>query len=55
MDVSWPEALRLSGAAIDGFQQVTELYLICLAVKHKGRLVTFDRALGKLSDRAVVI
>lgn len=22
VDVSWPEALRLSGAAIDGFQQV---------------------------------
>ena len=55
MDVSWPEALRLSGAAIEGFQQVTDLYLIGLAVRHKGRLVTFDRALGKVNERVVVI
>lgn len=55
MDVSWPEALRLSGAVIEGFQQVTDLYLIGLAVKHKGRLVTFDRALGKMSESVVVI
>jgi hypothetical protein len=55
MDLGWPEALRLSGIEIEIYQQVTDIYLIGLAVKNKGRLVTFDKALGKLSKHVVVL
>ena len=55
MSLELAEAVDLSGAKLEGHRQVTDLYLIGLAVKHKGRLVTFDRALGKLSKVVTVI
>lgn len=54
-DVGLAEAVELSGVKLEGHKQVTDLYLIGLAVKHKGRLVTFDKALGKLSKHVLVI
>lgn len=50
-----PEALRLSAIAIESHQQVTDVYLIGLAVKNKGKLVTFDKPLGKWSKQVVVL
>lgn len=55
MDLTFAEAVELSGVELEGHRQVTDLYLIGLAVKHKGRLVTFDKALGKLSKHVTVI
>lgn len=55
MDLSWPEALRLSGFEIEVHQQVTDIYLVGLAIKHKGRLVTFDKALGKAGKHVTVL
>ena len=36
---------------VQGHQQVTDLYLLALAVRHGGRLVTFDRAVALSSVR----
>jgi toxin-antitoxin system PIN domain toxin len=55
MDLNWPEAARLSGIGVESYQQVTDIYLIGLAVKNKGRLVTFDKALGKLSKHVLLL
>jgi len=55
MNLDFPEALELSGVKLEGHNQVTDIYLIGLAVKHKGHLVTFDKALGKLSKSVVVL
>jgi uncharacterized protein len=30
---------------IHGSQQITDLYLLALAVRHKGRLATFDKSI----------
>jgi uncharacterized protein len=46
----WPDSISLiDGTAVDwsnvlGSRQVTDFYLLALAVHHGGRLVTFDRA-----------
>lgn len=45
----WPDDISLLDAAlfdhgkIHGPRQLTDLYLLALAIKHGGRLVTFDR------------
>lgn len=47
----WPDAVslldpaRIRPDALLGHRQVTDAYLLALAVHHGGRLVTFDRAL----------
>lgn len=44
----WPDDLSITDAAVfdwdrlQGHQQVTDVYLLALAVAHGGRLVTFD-------------
>jgi hypothetical protein len=55
MDLNWPEAARLSGVGVESYQQVTDIYLIGLAVKNKGQLVTFDKSLGKLSKHVLLL
>lgn len=55
VDIKFAKAVELTGVKLEGHRQVTDLYMIGLAVKHKGRLVTFDRALGKLSKHVTVI
>jgi len=44
----WPDDVPLAGPGIDGVRvlgpgQVTDAYLLALAVAHEGRFVTFDR------------
>jgi predicted nucleic acid-binding protein len=45
----WPDSISLvDGATVDwdgvlGSRQVTDVYLLALAVRNEGRLVTFDR------------
>jgi len=55
MNLGAAEAIKLSGIAVEGHQQVTDLYLIGLAVKHGGRLVTFDKALKRAGKHVVVL
>lgn len=53
----WPDDLSLRDdtlgdfSRVQGHQQVTDLYLLALAVRHGGRLVTFDRAVALSSVR----
>jgi len=46
----WPDSLSLLDGGVDwrhvlGSRQVTDIYLLALAVSRGGRLVTFDRAI----------
>jgi hypothetical protein len=47
--------------AISGHKQVTDVYLLGLAVRHQGRLATFDRSIplkavrGARADHLVVV
>ncbi|MDZ7578484.1 MAG: TA system VapC family ribonuclease toxin [Candidatus Nanopelagicales bacterium] len=45
-DVSLLNAEVVDHTRVHGPRQVTDAYLLALAVKHKGRLVTFDRAIA---------
>lgn len=44
-DVSMLDASSVDTSRVHGPRQVTDAYLLALAVAHEGRLVTFDRAL----------
>ncbi len=44
-DISIADRGRFSHDGILGPNQITDIYLLALAVKHDGRLVTFDRGL----------
>jgi predicted nucleic acid-binding protein len=37
---------------LTGYRQVTDAHLLALAVRHAGRLVTFDSAVAELADRS---
>ncbi|HET9822291.1 MAG TPA: TA system VapC family ribonuclease toxin [Burkholderiaceae bacterium] len=41
-DVSLLDAKRFAHGRVHGHRQLTDLYLLALAVRHGGRLVTFD-------------
>jgi uncharacterized protein len=45
-DVSLRDNARVDFSRVHGHQQVTDVYLLTLAVKHKGCLATFDRAIA---------
>jgi toxin-antitoxin system PIN domain toxin len=44
-DISLLDKERIDHAHVLGPKQLTDIYLLALAVKHSGRLVTFDRAI----------
>ncbi len=44
-DVSFLDSQLLDPARVHGPRQVTDLYLLALAVAHRGRLVTFDQSI----------
>ena len=54
----WPDDLDLARAPevpferLTGYRQVTDAHLLALAVRHGGRLVTFDAAVAELADRS---
>ena len=50
-DVSLRDDTLIDFSRVQGHQQVTDLYLLALAVHHGGRLVTFDRAVALSSVR----
>jgi hypothetical protein len=50
----WPDDISLAaampdamGGRLQGHQQVTDWYLVCLAVAHGGKLATFDGSLAR--------
>ena len=45
-DVSLRDDALVDFARVHGHQQVTDVYLLALAVKHKGCLVSFDRGIA---------
>jgi toxin-antitoxin system PIN domain toxin len=45
-DLSLLDARIVDGSRLHGPRQVTDAYLLALAVAHDGRLVTFDRAVS---------
>jgi uncharacterized protein len=49
-DISLVDAQRFDRAQISGHRQLTDLYLLALAVKRRGRFVTFD---ARIVPRAV--
>lgn len=48
----WPDDVSLRDddlfdfSRVQGHNQITDLYLLGLSVRHGGRLVTFDQAIG---------
>ena len=47
------DLVRAPGMMLDklsGYRQVTDAHLLALAIRHNGRLVTFDRAVADLGD-----
>lgn len=58
-DVSLTEAPIFNEGYIVGHRQITDAYLLALAMQHNGRLVSFDRAIGtyypKKADKHLLI
>jgi len=50
-DATVTDALAMFGKRLVGHQQVTDAYLLGLAIKKKGKLATLDRSLIELSGR----
>jgi hypothetical protein len=51
-DVSLLDDAVVDASRIHGPRQITDLYLLALAVKHGGRLVTFDGAIAHAAIRS---
>jgi hypothetical protein len=47
-DVTVPQSLDRLGISLQGHRQITDAYLLGLAIHHKGRLATFDRSIAAL-------
>jgi toxin-antitoxin system PIN domain toxin len=47
-EITFPEAVQKSGAKLVGHRQVTDAYLLGLAIHHGGTLATLDRSLPAL-------
>ena len=43
--ISLPDALGMLTGPIRGHQQITDAYLVALAIRQKGKLATFDRGI----------
>jgi toxin-antitoxin system PIN domain toxin len=50
-DISLRDDERVDFSRVQGHNQITDLYLLALAVAHGGRLVTFDQAIALSSVR----
>lgn len=56
----WPDAIGLDAAAermqspLVGYRQITDAYLVALAMQNQGKLTTLDRGIAKLAPVGVV-
>ena len=48
-DVSIVDSAEIDAARIVGHRQVTDAHLVALAIRHGGRLATFDRGVGEVA------
>jgi uncharacterized protein len=53
-DISVSDVLRIVKGRITGHQQVSDAYLVALAVQHGGRLATLDRSIAQLGPADAV-
>jgi len=53
-DISLLEAVSKVGKRVTGHQQVTDVYLVGLAVRHRGKLATMDRGVAALGPQEVI-
>lgn len=53
-DISLLEAVSKVGKRVTGHQQVTDLYLVGLAERHRGKLATMDRGVAALGPQEVI-
>lgn len=51
MDITLAEAVRPFEERLFGHRQITDVYLLGLAIRNKGRLVTLDRAIEAMAGR----
>lgn len=49
IDITFAEAVQPFQERVFGHRQITDAYLLGLAIKHKGRLVTIDRGIQALA------
>ena len=49
-DLDLVRTSEMAFGSLSGYRQVTDAHLLALAVRHDGRLVTFDKAVADLSD-----
>lgn len=58
-DISIVDSTAIDAARIVGHRQVTDAHLVALAIRHGGRLATFDRGVGEVvpagADRDALI
>jgi toxin-antitoxin system PIN domain toxin len=47
-EIGYPQALEILGIPLGNHRQVTDAYLLALAIHHQGKLATLDRALQSL-------
>jgi hypothetical protein len=52
--ISFPDASRLVENSITSHQQVTDAYLVALAVKNRGKLATLDRGILRFAPAGTV-
>jgi uncharacterized protein len=55
-EISLPEVWRILGAGgrVTGHQQVTDAYLVALAIQHRGKLATLDARIAQLGPAGAV-
>ena len=52
--LSFPDALQLVKRGLHGHQQVTDAYLVGLAIQNRGKLATLDRGIAAIAPIGVV-
>jgi toxin-antitoxin system PIN domain toxin len=52
--ITFPEAIHLLKAPIIGHQQITDAYLVALAIRNRGKLVTMDLGIAQFAPAGVV-
>ena len=53
-DIGLIDALRSVGRGLSGHRQLTDAYLLGLAIRHRGRFATLDRGVGALDPGGFV-
>jgi len=54
-NISLGEAFELVGQRVVGHRQITDAYLLALAIHHRGRLATMDQSIGSLGEGVEVV